>query len=158
MAALAVLLLLLAGAPVAAHGGSVPARPTGLTAAGFHGGIALDHEIVSPYVRLDWDDPADTGITHYQVLRRDAGTHENRRFIIIDSDTGSAQLHYLDHAVEKNRRYVYRIVAVNDHGGKQALRVRQGRHIPGCNSAVARPGRRAAGGLTLARRSFERSG
>ncbi len=116
LVALAVLLLLLAGAPVAAHGGSVPARPTGLTAAGFHGGIALDHDIVSPYVRLDWDDPADTGITHYQVLRRDEGTHENGRFIVIDSDTGSAQLHYLDHAVEKNRRYVYRIVAVNDHG------------------------------------------
>ena len=116
LAALAALLLLLAGAPVAAHGGSVPARPTGLTAMGFHGGIALDHEIVSPYVRLDWDDPGDTGITHYQVLRRDAGTHENGRFIVIDSDTGSAQLHYLDHAVEKNRGYVYRIVAVNDHG------------------------------------------
>ncbi len=46
LAALATLLLLLAGAPVAAHGGSVPARPTGLTAMGFHGGIALDHEIV----------------------------------------------------------------------------------------------------------------
>ena len=54
LAALAALLLLLAAVPVAAHGGFVPARPTGLTAAGFHGGIALDHEIVSPYVRLDW--------------------------------------------------------------------------------------------------------
>ena len=63
LAALAALLLLLAGAPVAAHGGFVPARPTGLTAEGFRGGIALDHESVSPYVRLDWDDPGDTSIT-----------------------------------------------------------------------------------------------
>ena len=116
LAALAALLLLLAAAPVAAHGGFVPARPTGLTAAGFHGGIALDHEIVSPYVRLDWDDPGDTSITHYLVLRRDAGTHENGRYIVIDSDTGSAQVQYLDHTVENDRRYVYRIIAVNDHG------------------------------------------
>ena len=116
LAALVVLLLLLAGAPVAAHGGSVPAKPTGLTATGFHGGIALDHEIVSPYVKLSWYDPGDTSITHYRVLRRDVGTHENGHFIVIDSDSGSAQVQYFDHAVEKDRRYVYRIIAVNDHG------------------------------------------
>ena len=78
LAALVALLLLLTGAPVAAHGGSAPARPTGLTAAGFHGSIALDHEIVSPYVRLDWDEPGDTSITHYEVLRRDAGHARER--------------------------------------------------------------------------------
>ena len=119
LAALAALLLLLAAAPVAAHGGSAPARPTGLTAMGFHGGIALDHEIVSPYVRLDWDDPGDTSITHYQVLRRDAGTHENGRFIVIDSDTGSALTQYFDHSVEQNMRYAYRVIAVNEHGGSR---------------------------------------
>ena len=62
------------------------------------------------------DDPGDTSITHYLVLRRDAGTHENGRYIVIDSDTGSAQVQYLDHTVENDRRYVYRIIAVNDHG------------------------------------------
>ena len=62
------------------------------------------------------DDPGDTSITHYLVLRRDAGTHENGRYIVIDSDTGSAQVKYLDHTVENDRRYVYRIIAVNDHG------------------------------------------
>ena len=61
-----------------------------------------------------WDDPGDTSITHYLVLRRDAGTHENGRYIVID--TGSAQVQYLDHTVENDRRYVYRIIAVNDHG------------------------------------------
>ena len=95
---------------------AVPAKPTALTATGCHGGIALDHEILSPYVKLDWDDPGDTSITHYRVLRRDVGTHENGHFIVIDSGTGSAQVQYLDHAVENDRRYVYRIIAVNDHG------------------------------------------
>ena len=122
LAALAALLLLLTGAPVAAHGGSAPAKPTGLTATGFHGGIALDHEIVSPYVKLSWDDPGDTSITHYRVLRRDVGTHEEGRFIVIDGDTGSAQVQYLDHAVENDRRYVYRIMAVNDHGESRPSR------------------------------------
>ena len=116
LAALVALVLVLTGAPVAAHDGSVPAKPTALTAMGFHGGIALDHETVSPYVKLDWDDLGDTSITHYKVLRRDVGTHENGHFIVIDSDTGSAQVQYLDHAVENYRRYVYRIIAVNDHG------------------------------------------
>ena len=33
------------------------------------------------------------------------GTHENGHFIVIDSDTGSAQVQYFDHAVENDRRY-----------------------------------------------------
>ena len=67
------------------------------------------------YVKLDWDDLGDTSITHCKVLRRDVGTHENGHFIVIDSDTGSAQVQYLDHAVENDRRYVYRI-GVNIEG------------------------------------------
>ena len=119
LAALVALLLLLAAAPVAAHGGSAPARPTGLTAMGFHGGIALDHEIVSPYVRLDWDDPGDTSITHYQVLRLDVDARTNGQFLVIDGDTGSALTQYFDHSVEQNMRYAYRVIAVNEHGGSR---------------------------------------
>ena len=115
-AALVVSLLLLAGAPVAAHDGSAPDRPTGLTAMGFHGGIALVQDTVGPYVMLSWDDPGDTGITHYRVLRRDVGTHVRGKFIVIGRDTGSSQTQYLDRSVETNRRYVYRVAAVNEHG------------------------------------------
>ena len=49
-------------------------------------------------------------------------THEKGRFVVIDSDTGSAQVQYLDHAVENDRRYVYRIIAVNDHGENRRSR------------------------------------
>ena len=105
-AALVVSLLLLTGAPVAAYSGSVPAKPTGLTAVGFHGGMALVHEIVNPYVRLSWDDPGDASITHYRVLRRDLDTHKKGRLMVIDGDTGSAQTRYFDRAVENNMRYV----------------------------------------------------
>ena len=115
-AALVVSFLLLPGAPVAAHDGSAPGRPTGLTAMGFHGGIALVQDTVSPYVMLSWDDPGDTGITHYLVLRQDVGTHLRGQFIVIDRDTGSSQTQYLDRSVETNRHYVYRVAAVNEHG------------------------------------------
>ena len=115
LAALVLSLLLLTGAPLAADDGSVPAKPTGLTAMGFHGGIALVYEPVSPYVRLSWDDPDDTSITHYRILRRDVGTHEGGQLAVIDGDTGSAQTRYVDRSVENNRRYAYQIVAVNEH-------------------------------------------
>ena len=90
---------------------------------GFHGGIALVQEIASPYVRLSWDDPGDTSITHYRILRRDAGTHEEGQFIVIDRDTGSSGTQYLDRSVEINKRYVYRIEAVNEHGESKRSRL-----------------------------------
>ena len=73
-------------------------------------------EIASPYVRLSWDDPGDTGITHYRILRRDVDTHKKGQFIVIDGNTGSSQTQYLDRSVENDKRYVYRIVGVNEHG------------------------------------------
>ena len=120
--ALVVSLTLLTGASVAAHGGSVPAKPTGLTAVGFHGGIALVHETVNPHVRLSWDDPGDTSITHYRILRRDVDTHKKGQLVVIDRDTGSAQTQCFDRSVEDNMRYVYRIVAVNEHGESRRSR------------------------------------
>ena len=51
---LAALILDLTAGPVEAHGGSVPAMPTGLTAVGFHGDIGLHHEITTPHVMLSW--------------------------------------------------------------------------------------------------------
>ena len=123
LVALVVSLLLLTGAPVAAHDGSAPAKPTGLTAVGFHGSIALVQGIASSYVRLSWDDPGDTSITHYRILRRDADTHENGQFIVINKDAGSSGTQYLDHSVEINKRYVYRIVAVNEHGESKRSRL-----------------------------------
>ena len=106
--ALAALFLSLTGAPVQAQDGSVPDQPTGLSTEASH-----------DRVNLTWDDPNDASITHYQVLRRDRDVHDTGEFVTIDSDTGSATTSYTDDTVEPEKRYVYRVVAVNDNGESQ---------------------------------------
>ena len=106
LVALAALVLTLTGSPVEAQQGSVPAAPTGLAV------TSVSHNSVE----LEWDDPNDDSITHYQVLRRDREIHEVGEFITIDSDTGSDAAGYTDDTVEPEKSYVYRVVAVNRHG------------------------------------------
>ena len=122
LAALAALLLALGTGPLEAHGGSAPDTPTGLTAAGFHGGIRLGHETANPHVVLSWDVPEgpeapdDSGVTHYRVLRSDVDAHDEEQFTVLEWEAGPARLRYIDHSVENNRRYVYRLVAANVYG------------------------------------------
>ena len=106
--ALAALFLSLTGAPVQAQDGSVPDQPTGLSTEASH-----------DRVNLTWDDPNDASITHYQVLRRDRAVHDTGEFVTIDSDTGSATTSYTDDTVEPEKRYVYRVEAVNAHGASR---------------------------------------
>ena len=106
LVALAALVLTLTGAPVEAQQGSVPAAPTGLAVA------SVSHNSVE----LEWDDPNDDSITHYQVLRRDREIHEVGEFVTIDSNTGSDAASYTDDTVEPEKSYVYRVKAVNRHG------------------------------------------
>ena len=91
--------------PAQAQDGSVPAQPTGLAAEASHDSV-----------ELTWDDPNDNSITHYQVLRRDRDIHDTGEFLTIESDTGSAATSYTDDTVEPEKRYVYRVVAVNASG------------------------------------------
>ena len=84
--------------------------------------MALIPGTASPCVRLSWDDPGDTAVTHYRVLRRDADEHREGRFTFIDSDTGSVRTQYVGRSVENNMRYLYRIVAVNEHGESRRSR------------------------------------
>ena len=70
--------------PAAPPDASLPARPTGLVA----GDVA--HNSVS----LAWDDPADTTIAHYQILRRDRDRDAPGIFAVIDADTASAATSY----------------------------------------------------------------
>ena len=102
---LALLPLSLIGTPAQAQDGSVPDQPTGLAAGASHDSV-----------ELTWDDPGDDSITHYQVLRRDRDVHDVGEFVTIESDTRSAATRYTDDTVEPERRYVYRVVAVNTHG------------------------------------------
>ena len=110
---LATLLLVLAGVatPVLAQSG-VPDRPNGLTVSSFtHNSITLT-----------WDDPGDSGITGYQVLRRSRDDEQYgdgkgaSTFVAVVGDTGSSATTYTDTSVTAHSRYVYRVKARNSEG------------------------------------------
>ena len=82
-----------------------PASPTGLAA-------DVSHDSVT----LTWDDPGDDSITGYVILRRDSAIHEEGTFETVESDTGSAETTYTDDSAQPERKYVYRIKAINKHG------------------------------------------
>ena len=84
---------------------ALPARPAGLA-------TEPSHDTVT----LSWDDPADGTVTGYVILRRDKDVHPRGTFQTINADTGTAATSYLDTTAEPERRYVYRIKAVNSHG------------------------------------------
>ena len=85
-----------------------PARPTGLTG-------SVTHESVV----LSWNDPGDTTITGYQILRREPAIHEPGEFIAHLDNTGSAAPSYVDTDVEAGALYVYRVKARNSAGLSQ---------------------------------------
>ncbi len=91
---------------------SGPAQPTGLTA------TSVSHDSVT----LGWDDPGDTSITGYQVLRRsrDGDQHGDGEgapeFVAVVEDTGSSATTYTDTSVTAHTRYVYRLKAINPDG------------------------------------------
>ena len=84
---------------------SPPGAPAGLT------GTASHDE-----VELTWNDPRDTSITSYQILRWQRGVHDPGDFQVYVDDTGSAGTSYTDTDVEAEARYVYRIKARNAGG------------------------------------------
>ena len=85
-----------------------PDEPTGLEASAASG----------VGVTLVWDDPADDGITGYEVLRRDLAVHEAGQFETIESDTGSAATTWVDATVKAGGGYVYRVKAINGSGAR----------------------------------------
>ena len=94
-----------APAPAAVEPPEPPATPTGLSR-------SVSHDAVT----LTWDDPEDDSITGYVILRRDRAIHPNGTFVTIAGDTGSTDTTYTDDTVEPDKRYVYRIKAINEHG------------------------------------------
>ena len=85
---------------------AVPAAPTGLTAP------TVAHNSVT----LSWDDPGDTSITGYRILRRDPVNQAPGVFSTIVSNTGSAATSYTDGTVAAKTRYVYRVKSINAAG------------------------------------------
>ena len=91
---------------------STPAKPTGLTAS------PVAHDSVT----LNWDEPEDSSITGYQVLRRSRDGDEygdgqgGAEFVAVVGDTGSSATTYTDTSVTPRTRYVYRVKAINSAG------------------------------------------
>ena len=94
-----------APAPEAEQAAEPPAKATGLSS-----------EVSHNMVILTWDDPNDDSITGYLILRRDKDIHEEGTFLTVAPDTGSSETTYVDAAIEPERRYVYRIKAINASG------------------------------------------
>ena len=82
-----------------------PAPPTGLTADPAH-----------DQVGLDWDDPDDSTITGYRILRRLPAQDLPGEFAVLLENTGSALTTYVDTTVTAQTSYVYRVKAINAHG------------------------------------------
>ena len=91
--------------PAQAQGGSTPAKPTNLA-------TQVSHDSVI----LTWNDPQDSTITGYVILRRNKAIHEEGVFITVEDDTNSADTTHTDDTVEPSRKYVYRIKAINTAG------------------------------------------
>ena len=94
------------GATAAVAAPEPPAKPTGLSTS------SVSHNTVT----ITWDDPEDDSITGYVILRRDRAIHPEGTFITLTGNTGSADTNYTDDTVEPDKRYVYRIKAINKHG------------------------------------------
>ncbi|WP_420626847.1 fibronectin type III domain-containing protein [Candidatus Poriferisodalis sp.] len=82
-----------------------PAKPRGLAA-----------ETTHDTVTLSWEDPGDDSITGYVILRRDKDTHDKGIFATLAPDTGTAHTAYVDATARPDRRYVYRVKAINTAG------------------------------------------
>ena len=91
-----------------------PARPNTLTAA----------EVSHDSVTLTWRDPQDDSITGYVILRRDKDIHDKGTFETVEADTGTAETTYTDTSVYPEKRYVYRIKAINAYGKSKPSWVR----------------------------------
>lgn len=83
--------------------GTVPTAPENLAATS-----------TADSVTLTWDDPDDSTVTGYQILRKKLGERDLRVHV---EDTGSAETTYVDTAnLDPEITYVYRVKAINDAG------------------------------------------
>jgi len=89
-----------------AQEGDVPAAPSRPTIE------SVSHNSVT----IAWNDPGDSTITGYQVLRHNPAIHDTGEFAVIEDDTGSLATSYEDTTVAPETNYVYRIKARNAHG------------------------------------------
>ena len=110
VAAAALLVVALTAGPVAADDDVAPSAPSNLTAT----------VVSSTTVTLSWNDPQDSSITGYMILRRNIKNQAAGTFTTLQSKTGNATTtSYTDRAAEPGTKYAYRIKALNDNGASE---------------------------------------
>ena len=85
-----------------------PARPQNLQATAMHNAVTLT-----------WNEPGDSSISGYQILRRNRDVDPVGEFTAIVDNTGSAATSYVDNTVAAGGSYVYRVKARNAGGLSQ---------------------------------------
>ncbi len=88
-----------------------PDKPRGLSATASHDRVVLT-----------WDDPRDSTITGYVILRRNRDTDPSGQFTTLVEDTGTAATTYTDATVEPETSYTYRVKAINADGTSERSR------------------------------------
>ena len=69
-------------------------------------------------VTLAWDDPGDDSITGYKILSRIPSPQTTLSVLV--NDTGSSDSTYTVDNLEPGTKYVFRIIALTDHGESKA--------------------------------------
>ena len=127
----AIVLASIAVQPAAAQDSAViPHSPTGLS-------TDVSHDLVI----VSWDDPGDDSITGYVILRRDKDIHDADTFVTMVPDSGTTNTLYIDASIEPDKRYVYRIQAINAAGTSERSTWVRANTPPAPESAPGRPAR-----------------
>ena len=103
-----------------------PAKPRGLTAETSH-----------DQVTLSWNDPGDDTVAGYVILRRDKDTHDRGIFETLNPDTATTHTTYVDTTAQPDRRYIYRIKAINTAGHSKTAWTRG--HTPAAPQPAPEP-------------------
>ena len=111
----------------------LPQAPTGLAAQASHDAVDLT-----------WDDPGDSTITGYSILRRNPDVHGEDVYITVVEDTGTPATEYTDQSVEPETTYVYLVrghqrgragsgvgTGVGGHARRSRVRPARPAHRPG---------------------------
>ena len=73
--------------------------------------------VTASSVMLSWDAPADPSITGYKIMYRTPATQSNLSILV--ANTGSADTSYTVSDLKPDTVYIFRVIAVNDHGESQ---------------------------------------
>ena len=88
-----------------------PGAPQGVLSAAAHDSVILI-----------WNDPQDSAITGYRILRRGPDADDPGEFAVLTENTGSATTSYTDTNVAPSTSYTYRVQAISPHGVSEPSR------------------------------------